>query len=179
MKKNTDNIEQHYTIIRHDPFFWHFSFIYLISLTPNTDLSVRLFPGRELRRVRKRLSEVGGIFGRHGPSVVKPTPAPPALPAAQSLDLGCLVWVFFFFSQEKTASHFGRMLARLRCPTAGKDCRHPGEEVAAERRRVRNDFHVSVSKYLGFILEPLQILCCIHRSARGILLLSWHYLWQR
>lgn len=49
------NIEQRHTITWHDP-FWHFSFIYLIWLTPNTDPSVRLFPGRELQRVRKQLS---------------------------------------------------------------------------------------------------------------------------
>lgn len=87
LEGNTDHTEPHNTII----FFWHFSFIYLSSLTPNMDLSLRLFPGRELRSGRKQLSGVSGILGRHGPAVIKPAPAPLVLPAAKSLDLDLLL----------------------------------------------------------------------------------------
>lgn len=68
-------------------------------------------------------------------------------PSPSSATGSAISWPVFF-SQEKTASHFGRILACPCCPTAGKDCLHPREKVAAESRRIRNDFHVSINKYL-------------------------------
>lgn len=139
------------------PSFGTFSFIYLISLTPNADSSVTALPGQRDPEGQKTTFPSRWHLWQTRSFRRQPNLSP----------MGKCNRIFTLLGRQDSFTFWEDA-----CPPALSRF-HPRATAAAERRRVRNDFCPSVNKYVVSSLEPLQI----HPSARGILLLGWRDLW--